>query len=607
MTLYNGITSQVLVNGNVTELIIHSKGVRQGDPLSPLLYVVCIQLLLAALNKPNIEGIKIDGVTHKINNTAYADDLCQVFGSVEEFKDVLSVFNTYEKASGAILNTNKTVVMTCGIDSSLFEGFQTETHAKYLGCFIGVDDDPYERSWSDVTQKISSVARMWGRFQLSLNSKAQVVNRYLLPIASYQLYNLPCSETTIKSITGLLRKFLWNKNIGDVKWTTCCLPRRKGGLGINDPVIVKNCYRIKWIQRLCRGLPSSWTSWKELASILVDESSKNLNHGLWSFALAHNRPVCSSLFWKEALVACKMFGVRIEFDSIIEPTTILQLPLFNNPLIGNLCKYKWSKFVNAGVLRVADIFYYEDGWTSKHKLQKDYGIKVKDVKVGDIVNRIPVEWKIILENTDYNNWNCYWLTKLRGNNVAIKERYSDQLATWFPNMYYTADTERSIAVEAKYWRPVLKSNIKWVLADTTFDPETLYIGKRKLMIITSSQLKQHLVKDVTRRVNTRYSKFVPDKLQDVWWKHCHNGLWTGEKARSVNFQAINPLCYHCGQLETSRHLFYECEKAKEAIKLLKTWLPSIRLSPSKILNGNKKKKKKKKKKKTFVRASAPPE
>ena len=94
----------ILVNGNPTSYILPSRGLRQGEPLSPYLFLFCVEELTALLKKVETNGI-IRGVVASrggpsISHLLFADDsLLFCHALVEECQQVNSLLNLYEAAS----------------------------------------------------------------------------------------------------------------------------------------------------------------------------------------------------------------------------------------------------------------------------------------------------------------------------------------------------------------------------------------------------------------------------------------------------------------------------------------------------------------------------
>ena len=76
----------VLVNGNATSQIIPGRGLRQGDPLSPYLFIICAEGLSALIRKAEargeINGVKICNNAPIISHLLFADD-CFLFFQAE--------------------------------------------------------------------------------------------------------------------------------------------------------------------------------------------------------------------------------------------------------------------------------------------------------------------------------------------------------------------------------------------------------------------------------------------------------------------------------------------------------------------------------------------
>ena len=109
-TLYNGAYMCVLVNDFLSEPIPLERGVRQGDALSPMLYVLCVEVLACKIRaSQNIEGFLLPdagGLQFKV--CQYADDTTAFVKSVKSLHALFNVISDFERGSGAKLNRSKT-------------------------------------------------------------------------------------------------------------------------------------------------------------------------------------------------------------------------------------------------------------------------------------------------------------------------------------------------------------------------------------------------------------------------------------------------------------------------------------------------------------------
>ena len=115
-TLYNGANMRIIVNEWLSDAIPLSRGVRQGNSLSPLLYILSVETLACKIrNNPNIEGFLLPGargLCYKVG--VYADDTTCIVKSYCSLQCLFRMINVYEGGSGARLNVTKTKAMWLG-------------------------------------------------------------------------------------------------------------------------------------------------------------------------------------------------------------------------------------------------------------------------------------------------------------------------------------------------------------------------------------------------------------------------------------------------------------------------------------------------------------
>ena len=115
-TLYEDSLMRFIINDCLSSRIGLQRGVRQGDPLSPLLYVLCVEVLASLIRRsPEIEGFLLPGAAGlQARARLYADDVFTVLKNLKPLETLLSLIELYEKGTGAKLNKSKTEAMWLG-------------------------------------------------------------------------------------------------------------------------------------------------------------------------------------------------------------------------------------------------------------------------------------------------------------------------------------------------------------------------------------------------------------------------------------------------------------------------------------------------------------
>lgn len=111
--LLRSSSSAFLLNGDPGIPLIHRRGLRQGDPLSPLLFILAIDILHRLIAKAADEGIlaPLPGRELKLRTSLYADDAVIFANPVrEELDKLFQIITSFGEASGLHLNISKCTI-----------------------------------------------------------------------------------------------------------------------------------------------------------------------------------------------------------------------------------------------------------------------------------------------------------------------------------------------------------------------------------------------------------------------------------------------------------------------------------------------------------------
>ena len=125
MCCVTSVTYQVLVNGEPRGRIIPRRGLRQGDPLSPFMFIMCTEALISLLNGAEAEkkilGFRVARASPRISHLLFADDslfFCQAI--LSQCREIMDILDIYGRALGQRLNTAKSsMVFGNRVDPSL--------------------------------------------------------------------------------------------------------------------------------------------------------------------------------------------------------------------------------------------------------------------------------------------------------------------------------------------------------------------------------------------------------------------------------------------------------------------------------------------------------
>ena len=532
--LYHEASSKILVNGHLSPSFAINRGVRQGDPLSCVLFISVIEVLSRALKK-EIKGIRLpDGsaVTHSL----FADDTKVILSNVNEIPVMMKILHRYGRASGAKINLSKSSLLAIGAQETpdgpyIIPWARDGESVTYLGCPLGNKINTEEK-WNEIMRKLQISASLWSTMGLSLKGRIMTANVMMCSRLWYHARLLPISDKKTKDFSKIIMKFIWKGKHNRVAAGTCTQAINQGGLNLIDIQHMIDAIRVQWVRRLYSNPKHQW---KEITFWSLRNSSSIPEPGLvsciWIQKLRSIHTDTLHPLWKCTLLSWK----RLKGGLLHQPSTAQQtvhLPIWYNKDVIPLSSQKNKAFDKLRrLLRTATIGDIAEIGKGLH-VQTD-GIPDSRAQrscqssASKICNTIEENIRNLIVNGQIVPTSPLCISPLLG--FCRNEEKLDLLDASVRKL-------RTLGLSPPNINMVNRLN---ALADE--DGITLPWPK----IWASTRNKQAL-----------------RQAGDVHWLLLHNAIYTGTRLAAAFNDDTLAACNHCGERESAEHLFLSCTRVK---------------------------------------------
>lgn len=269
--LYRDVVSKVGVNGFYSAPVWQRRGVRQGCPLSPLLYVVFLEPLVAAFRRcPHLTGLHLPGGRGRfVKVSAYADDMTVFLNTDRDFLVVERLLEEFSCATGAVVNKGKSMVLCLGPwagRSSVPGGFSVCVDGlRVLGVRFWRRDSPV-RNWGPLVAEVQGRVSQWSGRRLSLSARVLVSKADLLSRVAHLAHVYPVPYLLGRRLERILFRFIWRGGRVLVARQCMFLDVKEGGRGAVSVLLKLACFfyvstvRLMCLSEdsLCRYFPRFW-------------------------------------------------------------------------------------------------------------------------------------------------------------------------------------------------------------------------------------------------------------------------------------------------------------------------------------------------------------
>jgi hypothetical protein len=319
MMCVTSVQYAVMINGKPCGQIYPERGLRQGDPISPYLFLLCAEALSAMLGAANNEGILSGVPTSKrgprLSHLFFADDsLLFCRANIAQWIQMTNVLRIYEEASGQKLNKSKTSIFFSRNTSvkdredvlALSQLPATKRYDTYLGL-------PALVGKSRTTAFRHIVDRVWKKLQdwklkfLSQAGREILLKAVIQAIPTYCMSVFLLPRTLCSEIDSLMRKFWWGnkENTSKINWMSWGRMGRSksmGGMGFRDFHNFNKALLAKQMWRLWES-PNSLVGqimqakYFPTSSVLEATKGKRISFA-WRSILSAQELVMEGLVWR---------------------------------------------------------------------------------------------------------------------------------------------------------------------------------------------------------------------------------------------------------------------------------------------------------------------
>lgn len=266
--------------GKQTQRFSPSRGLRQGDPMSPLLFVTALERLSHCIQDAVNDGLwcplKFGRGGPEVSYLLFANDILLIAeASDANTRVILDILNRFTNCSGKSINNAKSCVLfssntppsvAASISAQLGIA-ATDNLGRYLGIPIIIGRKG-KADFSFLIDKIRAKLSGWKAATLSQAGHISLAQSSIFSIPNYVMQTSKLPTSVCDEVERLCRDFIWGSTLEArknhlISWDKICSPKENGGLGFRTLHTVNAAYLMKlgwgiltnrnalWVRVLC--------------------------------------------------------------------------------------------------------------------------------------------------------------------------------------------------------------------------------------------------------------------------------------------------------------------------------------------------------------------
>ena len=510
-SLQIGSTSKISQNGHFSEKIILERGCRQGDPVSPYLFVLCAEILAEAIrNNSDIKGITLHKQEHKIS--LYADDTTLFLKANEEnIRICMRILKEFELVSGLKVNKEKTKVVKIGgwgdnriilckdLKLDWTQEFTALGITYNINNFNNIANLNIELKILDIQKQIN----LWNARNLTPYGKIIIIKSLLISKITHILLSLPTPNTDVlDKLEVIFKRFLWGDKPPKFRKEILETLPTLGGLKLTNLLIFDASLKISWLKRLVNQ-ELGWAEFPMKYKIL----------DITKYGDIFPKKIIKEIdnkFWKDTVQSVIKLNTLLKYKNIEQ---ICDMPLWHNSQLNLEYRKSWE---GEGYHILSDLLN-EEGKLLTNNEMNERKLKIHFLDY------------IKLERT---------VKKLMNTNGKYEYKYGPHLPKILSEIRFSKKgCSRTYNILMNYNDNVIKEiKEKW---------------ERNLNEEIDYNVIENAFKEIPKMNENAYQKYLQFKL-------LHLRTATNEKLFKMNIKNTNicPLCK--SHIESINHVFLEC-------------------------------------------------
>ena len=440
-SLQKNSISKILQNGHCSDIIKLERGCRQGDPISPYIFVLSVELLGTTVRKhTQFQGYKIGDREHRIS--LFADDTTLFITSSEmNLRLCMDILGEFYLVSGLKINVDKTKVVKFGKGRDSSDILCPDLNLIWTNKFTSLGIEYDVSDLDNITNlnldpkiiEIENLIKIWQIRNLTVIGKITIIKSLFISKIIHILLSLPSPKDSLfEKIESIFQKFLWNGK--PPKFRNQLLEKQvsEGGLQYPNIRYIDATMKISWFKRIYAS-ESAWVSFPY----------QHKMEKIYLYGDAFLKKLLTRIknpFWKDTIKALIMLFERPNYRGL---ESILATPIWYN---SDIIKEKLVTWVQKGLMTIGDILDINGTILSKQEIEQKWNVNCNFLfymRLKKQVQKLMSQYNVhglcskpqlshVLYKIDLgsdNNKNVYSYITGRDTNIVcnIKEKWSETL------------------------------------------------------------------------------------------------------------------------------------------------------------------------------------